>query len=214
MSYFKEVINYLLSGMLLSTNIFIVTLIFSVILSLLIISIYRTNVIVKYFIKIYTWLFRGTPLMLQLFFFMYGLPYIGIYPDRIVVAYITFALNYSAYFVEILRAGIESIPKDQEQSAKIMGTSKFRTYSKVILPQAIRRQLPIISSEIINLIKDTSLVTVIALSDIMRQVKEIVSRDFTITPFFVAAAFYIVFSFGIVSLFNRLEKKYNYLENI
>lgn len=214
MTYFKEVFKYLVDGMFLSTKIFVVTLICSFILSLLIISIYRINSIVKFLIRVYTWLFRGTPLMLQLFFFMYGLPFLGIYPNRLMVAYIAFILNYSAYFVEILRAGIESLPKDQEESAKIMGTSKYRTFRHVILPQAIRRQLPIISSEVINLIKDTSLVTVIALSDLMRQVKEIVSRDFTVTPFFVAAAFYLLFSFIIVTIFNKLEKKHDFLENV
>lgn len=214
MIYFKEVLKYLVDGMFLSTKIFVVTLICSFILSLLIISIYRINTIVKFLIRVYTWFFRGTPLMLQLFFFMYGLPFLGIYPNRLMVAYIAFILNYSAYFVEILRAGIESLPKDQEESAKIMGTSKYRTFRHVILPQAIRRQLPIISSEVINLIKDTSLVTVIALSDLMRQVKEIVSRDFTVTPFFVAAAFYLLFSFIIVTIFNKLEKKHDFLENV
>lgn len=214
MTYLKEVIEYLISGMFLSTKIFTVTLIFSFLLSLLIISIYRINSIIKMVIRIYTWLFRGTPLMLQLFFFMYGLPFIGIYPNRLMVAYIAFILNYSAYFIEILRAGIESLPKDQEESAKIMGTSKYRTFRYVILPQAIRRQLPIISSEVINLIKDTSLVTVIALSDLMRQVKEIVSRDFSITPFFVAAGFYLLFSFIIIRVFHKLEKKYDFLENV
>lgn len=152
--------------------------------------------------------------MLQLFFFMYGLPYIGIYADRMVVAYVTFILNYSAYFIEILRAGIESTPRDQEESAKVMGANKYQTYMHVILPQAIRKELPTISSEVINLIKDTSLVTVIALSDVMRLVKEIVSRDFTVTPFLVAAVFYLVFSFVIVSVFHKLEEKYDFLDNV
>ncbi|HKL60778.1 MAG TPA: amino acid ABC transporter permease [Acholeplasma sp.] len=214
MSYIESVFEYLIDGMLLSTNLFVVTLVLASLLSLLIISVYKINKVIRTLLRVYTWLFRGTPLMLQLFFFMYGLPYIGIYADRMVVAYVTFILNYSAYFIEILRAGIESTPRDQEESAKVMGANKYQTYMHVILPQAIRKELPTISSEVINLIKDTSLVTVIALSDVMRLVKEIVSRDFTVTPFLVAAVFYLVFSFVIVSVFHKLEEKYDFLDNV
>ncbi len=151
--------------------------------------------------------------MLQLFFFMYGLPAIGIVTNRILVALITFSLNYAAYFTEILRAGIESIDKDQEESAGVMGATKLQTFRYVILPQAIRKEMPTITNEVITLIKDTSLVTVIAVSDIMRQVREIVSRDFTISPFVVAAIFYLLFSFVIVRVFRLLEKKNDFIDN-
>ena len=152
--------------------------------------------------------------MLQLFFFMYGLPFFGYYLDRMTVAYLTFCLNYSAYFLEILRAGVESTPKDQEEAAKVLGANRFQVYRHVILPQAIRKELPSLSSEVINLIKDTSLVTVIAMSDLLRGVKEIVSRDFTLSPFLVAGAFYLLFSYLIVKGFRFLENKYDYLDNL
>jgi polar amino acid transport system permease protein len=145
---------------------------------------------------------------------MYGLPFMGVYIDRMMVAYLTFVLNYSAYFVEILRAGVESTSKDQEESAKVMGANKYQIYRHIILPQAIRKELPSISSEVINLIKDTSLVTVIALTDVLRGVKEIVSRDFTLSPFFVAGLFYLVFSYVIVKTFRLLEQKFDYLDNV
>ena len=151
--------------------------------------------------------------MLQLFFFMYALPMIGIRTDRMMVAFITFILNYAAYFTEILRAGIESLDKDQEESAAVMGATKAQTFRYVIIPQAIRRQIPTITNEVITLIKDTSLVTVIAITDLMRGVKEIVSRDFTLSPFLVAALFYLIFSYIIVKIFRRIEEKNDFMNN-
>lgn len=151
--------------------------------------------------------------MLQLFFFMFGLPAFGIMVDRMMVAYIAFVLNYAAYFTEIMRAGIESLPKDQEESAQMMGASRFKTYRFVIMPQAIRKEMPTITNEVITLIKDTSLVTVIAISDLMRNVKEVVSRDFTISPFFLAAVFYLLMSFIIIKIFKKLEQKFDFMDN-
>ena len=150
--------------------------------------------------------------MLQLFLIMYGLPFIGISIDRMMVAYIGFIINYSAYFVEIIRASVESLPKDQFESAQMMGASSYKTYRYIILPQAIRTQFPVITNEIITLIKDTSLVTVIAISDLMRNVKEIVSRDFTISPFIIASMFYLLISYLIVKIFRYLENRFDYLE--
>jgi len=213
MSYILETIQYLLKGAGVSTMIFVVTLVFSFPLSVLLSIVYRQNKILQKIISFYTWLFRGTPLMLQLFFFMYGLPAIGIGTNRMTIALITFTLNYAAYFTEILRAGIESINKDQEESASVLGANKSQTFRFVILPQAIRKELPTITNEVISLIKDTSLVTVIAISDIMRDVKEIVSRDFTISPFVIAAVFYLLFSFIIVKVFRQMENKYDFIDN-
>lgn len=213
MSYIISVIKYLITGAGVSTTIFVVTLALSFPLSVLFSIIYRQNIILKKIVSFYTYIFRGTPLMLQLFFFMYGLPAIGIRTDRMTVALFTFALNYAAYFTEILRAGIESLDKDQEESAAVMGASCAQTFRFVILPQAIRRQIPTITNEVITLIKDTSLVTVIAISDLMRQVKEIVSRDFTISPFLVAATFYLLFSYVIVKVFKYIEDKNDFMNN-
>jgi polar amino acid transport system permease protein len=212
MRYIIEIIQYLITGAGVSTLIFVVTLVLSFPLSVVLSILFRQNKILRKIISFYTYIFRGTPLMLQLFFFMYGLPAIGIRVDRITVALITFALNYAAYFTEILRAGIESIDKDQEESAAVIGATKWQTFRFVILPQAIRRQLPTITNEVITLIKDTSLVTVIAISDLMRQVKEIVARDFTISPFVVAAIFYLLFSYVIVYVFRKIEEKNDFLD--
>ncbi len=213
MDYLLETISYLSRGAGVSILIFIVTLALSFPLSIVLSRIYRINKITKSMIRFYTWLFRGTPLILQLFFFMYGLPALGVPVDRMMVAYVTFTLNYSAYFTEILRAGIENVGKDQVESAAVMGASNRMIFHQVILPQAVRIQMPTITNEVITLIKDTSLVTVIAISDLMRNVREIVSRDFTISPFVVAAAFYLLLSFVIVQVLRHVEKKYDFIEN-
>jgi len=210
--YLLEVTEYLSKGALISLSIFIVTLLFSLPVGILLSIVMRRNKYLNKIISIYTWFFRGTPLMLQLFLFMYGLPAIGINVNRMTVAYIGFIINYSAYFVEILRAGIESLPKDQLESAQVMGATFLKAHRYIIIPQALRTQSPVITNEIITLIKDTALVTVIAISDIMRNVKEIVSRDFTISPFILASMFYLVISYLIVKLFKYLENKFDYLE--
>jgi polar amino acid transport system permease protein len=214
MGYIIEVSEYLLKGATVSLKIFFVTLLISLPLSIILVIGYRINPWFKRIIQTYTWLFRGTPLMMQLFLFMYGLPAIGIQVDRIVVAYIAFIINYTSYFIEIVRSGVESLPKDQFESAKVMGCKELTMYRYIILPQALRRVSPVITNEVITLIKDTSLVTVIALSDIMRNVKEIVSRDFTISPFIVAAIFYLLISYIIVKVSRKIEKKYDFAESL
>jgi polar amino acid transport system permease protein len=211
MDYILQTIEYLATGAWVSTKIFFITLIFSFPLGVVIAVLRKSkSKILSKIISFYTWLFRGTPLMLQLFLFMYGLPSIGISVDRMMVAYIGFILNYAAYFTEIIRAGIESIPKDQYEASAVEGAHIGSIYRFIVLPQAIRKELPTITNEVITLIKDTALVTVIAISDILRNVKEIVSRDFTLSPFVLAAIFYLLFSFIIVKVFRRLEVKYDF----
>lgn len=202
-----EVLSYLGQGALVSLRIFFITLLFSFPLALLLIFLYKQSKILNKIISVYTWFFRGTPLMLQLFFFMFGLPILGISLDRMMVAYIGFILNYAAYFTEVIRSGVESLPDDQEESGQVMGANQIQIYRFIILPQAIRRELPTITSEVITLIKDTALVTVIAISELLRNMKEVVSRDFTIYPFFLAALFYLLFSFVIIRIFRFIEKK-------
>jgi len=213
MDYLIQTAEYLMDGAIVSLKIFLVTLSISFPLGILFSMIYRSNPFLKRLISFYTWLFRGTPLMLQLFFFMFGLPAIGIPVDRMMVAYLAFIINYAAYFTEIMRSGIESIPKDQEESAAVMGASKIKIYRYIIMPQAIRKEVPTITNEVITLIKDTALVTVIAISDLLRNVKEVVSRDFTLSPFILAAVFYLVTSYFIILFFRWIEKRYDFIEN-
>ncbi|HKL47616.1 MAG TPA: ABC transporter permease subunit, partial [Candidatus Izemoplasmatales bacterium] len=123
MDYLLDTISYMVSGAGVSLRIFIVTLAFALPIGILLSMFYRFNLILNKMVSLYTWLFRGTPLMLQLFFFMYGLPALGVPVDRMMVAYMAFVVNYAAYFTEVIRAGIESLPKDQYESAQVMGAS-------------------------------------------------------------------------------------------
>jgi polar amino acid transport system permease protein len=209
MSEVINVILYLGQGALVSLQLFFITLLFSFPLAILLMFLYKNNKVLNKAIKVYTWFFRGTPLMLQLFFFMFGLPIFGIRLDRMMVAYVGFILNYAAYFTEIIRSGIESLPSDQEESGQVEGATQFQIYRFIILPQAIRKEIPTITNEVITLIKDTALITVIAISELLRNMKEVVSRDFTIYPFFIAALFYLFFSYVIIKFFRLIEKRYS-----
>ncbi len=161
----------------------------------------------------YVWLMRGTPLMLQLLFIYYALPFLSIggyslklddYPSAVVA----FTLNYGAYFAEILRAGIQGVDRGQFEAAKALGMTYPQTMRRVVLPQMIGRILPPLSNETITLVKDTSLIYVLALNDLLRVARGIVQRDFTIVPFVVAAGFYLVMTLVLTWVFQRLEKHY------
>jgi polar amino acid transport system permease protein len=209
LNYWFETARYLLDGAWYSLQLFTITLLIATPLSLLLAAIYRFSPFAKPFIKTYTWLFRGTPLMLQLFFFLFGLPALGIRVDRYWVAVIGFSINYTAYFIEIIRAGLEALPIDQEESAFILGANKRETFWYILMPQAMRIQMPVFANEWITLIKDTALVTVIAIPDLLRKVREVVSRDFTVTPFFLAAIFYLGISYGIIVFLKHIEKRFD-----
>ena len=212
MQYIIDTGIYLIGGTRTTISLYIVTILFSVPLGITL-AVFEANgpKSVKKLLHIYAWLFRGTPLMLQLIFFYYG---ISIVTNNVIVlsafqaACLTFVLNYSAYLMEIFRSGIESIEKGQYEASYALNLSRYQTMRRIILPQAIRRVLPPLSNEAINLIKDTALVIVIGMGDLMRAAKEILTRDFTIIPFVVAAIIYLFLTSLIVLGFRKLEKKY------
>ncbi len=212
MQYIIEVFVYLLSGLRTTVGLYIFTMVFSVPISI-VLAIFEANgsKVIKNILNIYAWIFRGTPLMLQLIFFYFG---ISIATNNFIVlsavqaAGITYVLNYSAYLMEIFRSGIESIDKGQYEAASALNMNRFQTMKNIVLPQAIRRVLPPLSNEAINLVKDTSLVIVIGMGDLMRDAKEILTRDFTIIPFIIAAIIYLFLTSLIVLGFRKLEKKY------
>ncbi len=160
----------------------------------------------------YTWVFRGTPLLLQLFFAYYGLPVIGITLQPFPAAVLTFIINYGAYFTEIFRAGIDSIDKGQYEAAQVLGLNYRQTMTRIIIPQTVKRVLPPTSNEAINLVKDSALVAAIGLGDLLRAAKVAVTRDFSIVPFIIAAVFYLLISSVIVTVFRKLEQKYSVYE--
>ena len=159
----------------------------------------------------YIWLMRGTPLMLQMLFIYFALPFVPVIGVRLPdfpAAVAAFALNYAAYFAEIFRSGIQSVDRGQYEAAKVLGMGYGQTMRRIVLPQMWARILPPVSNETITLVKDTSLIYVLALNDLLRVARGVVQRDFSFTPFIVAAAFYLLMTLVLTWGFQHLEKKY------
>lgn len=162
-------------------------------------------------IAAYVYVLRGTPLMLQLLFVYFGLPFlpvIGVRLDDFPAAILAFVLNYGAYFCEIFRAGIQAIPRGQYEAAKTLGMNYVQTMRRIILPQVFKIILPPISNEAITLVKDTSLIYVLAMNDLLRTTRNLVQRDFNIMPFVVAAVFYLIMTLVLTYGFNKMEKHF------
>ncbi|MBP2652772.1 MAG: artQ [Firmicutes bacterium] len=212
MQYLGMIIGPMLDGTLVTLKMFFVTIILSLPLGLCLalarISRFKW---LRGATGVYIWLLRGTPLMLQLLFVYFALPfipYIGVRLPDFPAALVAFVLNYAAYFAEIFRAGIQSIDRGQYEGAKVLGMNYVQTMRRIILPQVICRVLPPVSNETITLVKDTSLIYVLAMNDLLRTARAIVQRDFTTTPFLVAAGFYLVMTLVLTWFFQRLEKRY------
>ena len=212
MDYVISMLWPLSNGALVTLKLFFITLALSVPLglALALARISRFKALAR-FVEAYIWLMRGTPLMLQLLFIYFALPFVPVIGVRLPdfpSAVVAFALNYAAYFAEIFRAGIQSVDRGQYEGAKVLGLSYSQTMRRIVLPQMVRTILPPVSNETITLVKDTSLIYVLALNDLLRAARGIVQRDFTTTPFVVAAAFYLLMTLVLTWGFNRLEKRY------
>ncbi len=212
MDYVISIIGPLAEGSLVTLKLFFITLALALPLGLALalvrISRFRSLALA---VSGYLWLMRGTPLMLQLLFIYFALPFVPVVGIRLPdfpAAVVAFTLNYAAYFAEIFRAGIQSIDRGQYEGAKVLGFSYGQTMRRIVLPQVVKRILPPMSNETITLVKDTSLIYVLALNDLLRAARGIVQRDFTITPFVVAAAFYLLMTLVLTWVFQRLEKRY------
>ena len=205
----------LLSGMGTTLAIFFLTLVFSLPLGMIVaFGRMSKNRIVSTITSVYISILRGTPLMLQLMvvffgpYFLFGFKLTSGY--RFTAVIIGFVLNYAAYFAEIYRSGIESMPLGQYEAAEVLGYSKTQTFFKIILPQVIKRVLPPVTNEIITLVKDTSLAFVIAVSEMFTTAKAIVAAQATMMPFLIAAVFYYVFNFIVDFGMRRVEKRLSY----
>ncbi len=202
-------------GMLVSVEIFMLTLLFSLPLGLFI-SFGRMskNGFVRGLTKAYISIMRGTPLMLQLLVIYFGPSILfGIRTGnayRFVAVIIAFSINYAAYFAEIYRSGIESMPVGQYEAAKVLGYSKNQTFFKIILPQVIKRILPSITNEIITLVKDTSLAFAIAQAEMFTIAKQIAAAQTTIMPLMIAGVFYYIFNLIVAFIMERVEKALSY----
>ncbi|HIQ79926.1 MAG TPA: amino acid ABC transporter permease [Candidatus Scatavimonas merdigallinarum] len=208
---FQVLLEEMLSGAMFTGMIFGLTLLFALPLGL-ILSFGRMSKlkIVRIPIQLYLLVMRGTPLMLQLMFVFFGLPFVGIVFDRFTACIIAFSLNYAAYFAEIYRGGIQSIPQGQYEAARVLGFTKGQTFLKIILPQVIKQILPPMGNEFITLVKDTSLALTISVIELMNVTKTFANSAVSVVPYIIAALFYLVMN-GIVTLFfSALEKKLSY----
>ena len=212
MDYILSILGPLAEGSLVTLKLFFITLALAVPLGLALALIRISHfTVASQAVNGYIWLMRGTPLMLQLLFIYFALPFVPVIGVRLPdfpAAIVAFALNYAAYFAEIFRAGIQSIDRGQYEGAKVLGFSYSQTMRRIVLPQVVKRILPPMSNETITLVKDTSLIYVLALNDLLRAARGIVQRDFTTTPFIVAAAFYLFMTLVLTWGFQRLEQRY------
>ncbi|SUP43451.1 amino acid ABC transporter permease [Veillonella criceti] len=212
MDYLLKITPVIANGLGVTISLFVVVLVLSLPGGILAALLRLSPIgIVRKIMAFYVYVMRGTPLMLQILFIYYGLPfipYVGVQLDDTTAAVISFVLNYAAYLCEIFRGGIQSIPKGQYEGAKVLGFTYIQTMRKIILPQVIKRVLPPLSNETINLLKDTSLVYILAMNDVLRITRGIVQRDFDTSAFIVAGVFYLIMTFILTNIFNYLEKRY------
>ena len=217
MSYILSVVGQIAPGIGASLILFVLTLIFSMPLGLVIcfgrMSKFRPlSMVVNFIISV----LRGTPLMLQLVVVFFGPYYVfGIAVSntwRFWAAIVGFSINYAAYFAEIYRAGIQSIPVGQYEAAEILGYSRSQTFCKIIFPQMVKRVLPPVTNEIITLTKDTSLAFVLAYAEMFTLAKQVAATQSSIAPLFVAGLFYYVFNYVVAFAMDALERKLAYYQ--
>ena len=211
MSYILEILPSLLSGAATTLQVFALVLVFSIPLGIMLAFSMQIRLKpLQWLLNIYIWIMRGTPLLLQLIFIYYVLPSIGIRLDRIPAAIIAFTLNYAAYFAEIFRGGISSIPTGQYEAAKVLKFTPVQTIRLIILPQVVKIVLPSVFNEIMTLVKDTSLVYALGISDLILASRTAANRDASLAPMFVAGLIYLLL-IGLATLAaKQVEKKFSY----
>ena len=201
-------------GMLRSCLIFFLTLLIALPLGMGVMFLRRSSIrLVQNITKIYIAIMRGTPLMLQLLMWYFGPYYLfgmSIRGYRLPAIIIGFSVNYSAYFAEIYRGGIESIDQGQYEAAEILGDSKTQTFFKIILPQVVKVILPSVTNEVITLVKDTSLAFTLAYNEMFSLAKQIAASQTSFTPFIIAGVFYFAANYVVAFVMERIEKALDY----
>ncbi|MBM6754107.1 amino acid ABC transporter permease [Lactobacillus alvi] len=211
LNYISEILPSLLDGTKLTLSLFFWTLIGSLPLGILVsIGLIGKFKPLKWILDLYVWLMRGTPLLLQLIFVFYGLPIIGIVFPRYEAAVFAFILNYGAYFAEIFRGGFQSIDPGQYEGAKVLRLSYSQTLRKIVIPQVVKIVIPSIGNEVINLVKDSSLVYVIGLGDLLRAGNVATARDVTLVPLLMVGVIYLILIGICTFLLRKVENRYSY----
>ena len=219
---YVKMLKAMLGGSVVSLEVFFLTLLFAIPLALPIaMGRMSRNKLLSRSTNVFLLIIRGTPLMLQLLVVYFGpgifvrwlnnMGYEVVFAwNRFAAAIIALSINYSAYFAEIYRGGIESIPKGQYEAAKVLGFTPVQTFFKIVLPQVIKRIVPAMGNEVITLVKDTALVSVIGVAELLMVAKERQSALFSFTPLFIAGVFYFIMNWGVSVAFAKLEKKMSY----
>lgn len=208
----QQLLLQMLDGTVTSLKVFVLTLIFSLPLGFIVAKGRMSrNFLLRGIVNLYIQIMRGTPLILQLIF-VYFAPYyvIGVSYDRFTAVIVAFVLNYSAYFAEIYRSGLQSIEKGQYEACKVLGFSKTHTFFFIILPQVVKRILPSLGNEVVTLVKDTALAQTIGVSELFRVAQNAASRMFSTMPIFVAGVFYFIMNYIVSKMFDFFEKKLSY----
>lgn len=210
--YIAKLIKMLFEGAFVSLQIFSLTLLFAIPLGFLVaFGRMSKHWLISAPISLYILIMRGTPLILQIIFVYFGPYYLfGLSYNRFIAVNIAFILNYAAYFSEIFRGGIESMPVGQYEAAESLGLTRRQTFFSIILPQVIKRILPASSNEVITLVKDTALAQVIGVTELFALAQKQSSFKFSVVPLFVAGIFYFVLNWVVTVLFVTIEKKLNY----
>lgn len=206
---FWKIAQYISQGLGSTLLLFAFTILFSIPLGLFIaLGAISKRKIMHGPIKFYIWVLRGTPLMLQLMFVYYVLPrFTGVRMDSFNACTLAFVLNYAAYFAEIFRAGIQSIEHGQFEAARALGFSNGQTMLHIIIPQTLSRVIPPIGNETITLVKDTSLASILAISEIMMRTRLKVASEANISAYLVPAVYYLLMTFVLTRIFTYLEKR-------
>ena len=211
MNYISEIMPALLAGTWMTLKVFFCSLVLAMPLGVLVSLGEMSNIKpLKWLVEFYVWIMRGTPLLLQLIFVFYGLPIIGIVFPRYEAALFAFVLNYAAYFAEIFRGGLQSISEGQFEAAQVLRLSRFQTMTHIIIPQVIKIVLPSIGNEVINLIKDSSLVYVIGLGDLLRAGNVAMARDVTLVPLVLVGVIYLFLISLCAFVQKKIEKYFSY----
>lgn len=216
MKYVMEILPALLAGTKMTLSVFFLTLIGAIPLGMVLAVglLHRAKSILgkfgQFLLQAYIWLFRGTPLLLQLIFVFYGLPLIGIVFDRFNAAIFAFILNYAAYLAEIFRGGFGAIEEGQFEAATVLNLTRWQTLRYVVIPQVLKVVLPSMGNEVINLVKDSSLVYVIGLGDLLRAGNVATARDVTLVPLVLVGAIYLIMTALLTWAQKKVEKSFSY----
>lgn len=213
LDYFITILPTFLGGLKTTVFYFFFTLVFAIPIGIVAALIKVKNIsILSQIIGAYIMIMRGTPLLLQIIFIYAGLPIVGISLEREVAAILALSLNYGAYFAEVFRAGIADIDRGQYEAADVLGLTPLRTFRRIVLPQMVKKVLPPTANEVINLVKDTALLYVLGITELLTLAKVAGNSSASLFPYFVAGVLYFIFISVLAKLFQKAEKKFSYYE--